>query len=66
VEHERDDKDMHIHSILADRRDFLDRYEFLAKIVARLRKYARRGVEIIDPPHDVVDSDVVVPEVQYM
>ena len=65
VEHERDDKDMHIHSILADRRDFLDRYEFLAKIVARLRKYARRGVEIIDPPHDVVDSDVVVPEVQY-
>lgn len=66
VEHERDDKDMHIHSILADRREFLDRYEFLAKIVARLRKYARRGVEIIDPPHDVVDSDVVVPEVQYM
>ena len=63
---QRDDKDMHIHSILADRREFLDRYEFLAKIVARLRKYARRGVEIIDPPHDVVDSDVVVPEVQYM
>lgn len=58
VERERVDFD------IADR-EFLDRYEFLAKIVARLRKYARRGVEIIDPPHDVVDSDVVVPEVMY-
>lgn len=58
VERERDDFD------IVDR-VFLDRYEFLAKIVARLRKYARRGVAIIDPPHDVVDSDVVVPEVMY-
>ena len=58
VECERDDFD------IVDR-DFLDRYEFLAKIVARLRKYARRGVAIIDPPHDVVDSDVVVPAVMY-
>jgi hypothetical protein len=58
VERERDDFDIFD-------REFLDRYEFLAKIVARLRKYARRGVEIIDPPHDVVDSDVVLPEVQY-
>jgi hypothetical protein len=58
VERERDDFDIFD-------REFLDRYEFLAKIVARLRKYARRGVAIIDPPHDVVDSDVVVPEVMY-
>jgi hypothetical protein len=39
--------------------DFASKYTFLTTLIKRMQKYARRGVEILDPPSGALEWDVV-------